>query len=242
MIEAPPVLTLRRDFERPDPELLAALEAVSTSYVADALGGRGAMDYRIKPLPDAGSPHPAFFGTALTCACGPADNLAVIAALSLAQPGDVIVASTDACVVTALIGDRIMGMARNAGVRALVTDGLLRDVEGINAVGLPVFSRGVSPNSPACNGPGSVGLPITLGGVAVASGDVIVGDREGVVVIPRTGLASVVALLPSIREAETALEARIADGLARPELLSELYQAGKVQEVDEAARPLHVAD
>ncbi|MHA1565897.1 MAG: RraA family protein [Alphaproteobacteria bacterium] len=232
MIEAPPVLTLQRDFERPDPKLLAQLEGVPTSLVADALGGRGAMDYRIKPLPDPGGPKPAFVGTALTCGCGPGDNLAVIAALARAQPGDVIVASTDACVVTALIGDRVMGMALNAGVRALVTDGLLRDVEGINAVGLPVYSRGVSPNSPACNGPGSVGLPITLGGVSVDSGDVIVGDRDGVVVVPRARLASVVAQLPAIREAEAALEARIADGLAQPELLSQLYEAGKVQEID----------
>ena len=117
MIEAPPVLTLRREFARPDPALLAQLEAVPTSLVADALGGRGAMDYRIKPLPDADAPPSTFVGTALTCGCGPADNLAVIAALARAQPGDVIVASTDACVVTALVGDRVMGMARNAGVR-----------------------------------------------------------------------------------------------------------------------------
>ncbi len=232
MIEAPPVLTLRRDFERPDPKLLEQLEGVPTGNVVDALGGRGALDYRIKPLPDADSPNPAFIGSALTCACGPADNLAAVAAVSLAKPGDVIVASTDACMVTALVGDLVMGMARNAGVRALVTDGLIRDVAGINAVGLPVFCRGVSPNSPACNGPGSIGLPITLGGVSVASGDVIVGDRDGIVVVPRARLASVLERLPAIRDAEAALESRIAAGQPGLEPLTELYAAGKVQEVD----------
>ncbi len=232
MIEAPPVLTLRREFERPDPKLLEALEAVPTGFAVDALGGRGAMDYRIKPLPDMAGSSPIIVGTALTCACGPADILALLAALSVAKPGDVIVAATDACTTTALVGDQVMGMARNAQVRALVTDGLVRDAEGIVAAGVPVFSRGVSPNSPACNGPGSVGLPITLGGVSVAAGDVIVGDRDGVVVVPRARLAGLVAELPVVREAEAALEARVAAGLTHPELLAELLEAGKVREVD----------
>ena len=78
-----------------------------------------------------------------------------------------------------------MYVARNRGVAALVTDGLVRDLDDLETVGVPTFAMGVTPNSPQRRGPGSVGLPIVCGGVAVASGDIVVGDRDGVVVVPR---------------------------------------------------------
>ena len=104
-------------------------------------------------------------GVAVTCNCGPADNLALFAALETAGPGDILVAATDACMSTSVTGDLLLGMARNRGVTALVTDGVVRDLVGILGVGLPVYCAGLSPNSPARNGPGSVGLPVVLGGV-----------------------------------------------------------------------------
>ena len=84
-------------------------------------------------------------------------------------------------------------MAKNKGVAAIVTDGMARDRDGIVAVGLPVFSRGITPNSCVKSGPGKVGLPIVCGGVAVEAGDVVLGDRDGVVVIPQAQLKDVVA-------------------------------------------------
>ena len=85
-----------------------------------------------------------------------------------------------------MAGDVMLGMARNAGIVALVTDGMVRDIDGLDGVGIPVFARGLTPNSPFKDGPGEIGLPIAIGGVIVEAGDLIVGDQDGVVVVARS--------------------------------------------------------
>ena len=82
----------------------------------------------------------------MTCHPGPGDNLAVFAALEVAQPGDVVFAATDTFTKTCVAGDILLAMARNKGIAGFVTDGLMRDVDGILPVGLPVFCMGVTPN------------------------------------------------------------------------------------------------
>src|SRR5262245_3886194 len=99
MIENPPLLTLRRRFPRPSPADVAAFAGLPTGFVVDALGGQGALDGRIKPIGEARG----FCGVALTCDPGPADNLALYGALSIAEPGDVILAAAgghSGCAVT----------------------------------------------------------------------------------------------------------------------------------------------
>lgn len=228
MIEDPPLLQVRRQFERPPKHELAALAGLQTGYVADALGGRGALDHRIKPLGPLPEP---LLGVALTCHCGPGDNLALFGALHAAHPGDVLVAAADGFTHTAVTGDLMMGMARNRGVTGLVTDGMVRDVAGIRAVGLPVFCAGVTPNSPARNGPGHVGMPVVIGGVQVASGDVILGDEDGVVVIPKGLVPQVLARLPAIRAAERALEDKVKAGLEVPDFFLEVLASGRIKDV-----------
>ncbi len=228
MIKDPPILRVRRKFPRPAPELIRMLTGAMTGHLADAMGGSGALDWRIKPL---GQTKRNFCGTALTCDAGPADNLALLAALDVAKPGDVIVAATAHHLATAVAGDLFAGMARNCGVAAIVTDGAVRDVEGILAAGLPVYCAGVSPNSPARNGPGTVGLPIIVGGVAVDSGDIVVGDNDGVVIIPRLIAAEVVRQLSEIRKAEAAMEAEVKAGLRVPQFIATLLQSDRVEEV-----------
>ena len=159
MLKDPPLLTIRRHFARPATETVEPFSRTPTAHAVDAQGGRGAVDYRIKPLDQN---FREFAGAAITCHCGPADNLALFAAVAVAQPGDVIVASTDDFTQTCLTGDLLLRMATNRGVRAFVTDGLIRDCAGIHELQLPIFCRGVSPNSPTRNGPGTVGLPVSL--------------------------------------------------------------------------------
>lgn len=229
MIEDPPLLTIRRHFERPPAAAVAALRGVATGPLVDCMEGRGALAHSIKPL-DADCA--AFAGVAVTCWAGPADNLAVFGALSVVTAGDVIVAATDGFTATCLTGDLLVGMARNAGAGGFVTDGLLRDTDGIRRVGIPVFAAGVTPNSPARNGPGTVGQPITLGGVCVASGDVVVGDRDGVVVVPRERLDAVLARLARVADAEAALEAKVAAGLTIPDFFQSVIDSGRIEEID----------
>ena len=164
MIDNPPLLTIHRGFRRPDPALVAAFRGAQTSHICDAMDGRGALDWRVKPLDPANA---SFVGPAMTAHAYPADVVAMFGALAEAEPGDVIVCANDGFTATAVFGDLAAGMMRNKGVSAFVTDGLARDRAGIVATGLPVFCQGISPNSPARNGPGVVGAPITLAGVYV---------------------------------------------------------------------------
>ncbi len=208
----------RRAWSRPDPVLVQALADAPTGFVVDALGGSGALDHRVKPAIPGQS---RFCGVALTCDCGPADNLALCAALESVEPGDVLVAAAAGHTGCAVTGDLVLGMARNGGAVGFVTDGCVRDLPGLRAVGLPAFCVGVTPNSPARSGPGSVGLPVVVAGVRVESGDVLVADEDGVVVVPRERLAEVAARLPAIRAAEAEMDRRVReDGLRVPPFLS----------------------
>jgi 4-hydroxy-4-methyl-2-oxoglutarate aldolase len=212
--EAPSIQHM--EFARPAPPLVDALRGTPTGFIVDALGGSGALDYRIKP---AIADQAAFCGVALTCDAGPADNLALVAALQWVQPGDVIVAATGRYAGCAVTGDLVLGMARNCGAAGFVTDGCVRDLPGIRMVGLPCYCIGVTPNSPARSGPGTVGFPITVAGHPVASGDVVVADQDGVVVVPQARLAEVIARLPAIRTAEGEMDQAVRDGLRLPAFL-----------------------
>ena len=229
MIEDPPILTIRRRFPRPTPDQVAALSGAPTGFVADCMDGRGALDARIKPM---GSTPPEFCGVAVTCQAGPGDCLAVLAALDVIRPGDVLVAATDGFAGTAVAGDRLTGMARNGGAVGFVTDGCVRDIAGIEAVGLSCHASGITPNSPANNGPGTVGLPVTLGGIAVDSGDVILADRDGVVVVPFDRIDAVTDRLQRVRDAEMALDAEVSEGLCVPPDIRELLGGDAVRNLD----------
>jgi 4-hydroxy-4-methyl-2-oxoglutarate aldolase len=233
MIKDSPQLTIQRHFRRPPPELVSVFAGAVTGHVVDALGGRGCLDHAIRPLfPE----NAVLVGVAVTCHAGPADNLALFGALDVAGPGDVLVAATDAFTRTAVTGDLLLGMAKNRGVVGLVTDGLVRDFAGLASVGLPVFCAGITANSPARNGPGTVGLPITLGEVPIAAGDIIIADRDGVVVVP-LGLARQVAQrLEEIRRAEQALEEKVRAGLQMPAFARAILDSDRVIELpaDEA--------
>jgi 4-hydroxy-4-methyl-2-oxoglutarate aldolase len=228
MITDPPLLKIRRGFARPSQSLLAAFAGVPTGYLVDAMGGRGCLDYRIKPLLASDT---VMCGTAVTWPAGPADNLALFGALDAARRGDILVAATDAFAETAVTGDLVLGMARNRGVAGFVTDGMVRDIVGILAVGLPVYCAGVTANSPARNGPGTVGLPVMLGGVHIASGDIVVGDRDGVVIVPLAEAEAVLAKLAEVKAAEAGLEAKVKAGLEIPDFIRALLASDRVVEL-----------
>ncbi len=229
MLKDPPILTIRRAFRRPPRGLIAKLAGAQTGHIVDALQGRGALDHHVKPVdPERAS----FAGPALTCDCGANDNLAIMAALVLAEPGDVIIAACDAFAATAGVGDNLAMMARNKGVAAVVTDGMARDRDGIVAAGLPVFARGITPNSCVRSGPGRLGFAIVCGGVAVEAGDIVVGDRDGVVVIPQAQAEGVVAALSDIRRMEEETQARIRAGMTHLDSVADLLRSDRVAYLD----------
>jgi 4-hydroxy-4-methyl-2-oxoglutarate aldolase len=229
MLKDPPLLTIRRTFKRPPRELIAKFEGAQTGHIVDAMQGRASLDHRIKPI----DPECAkFVGPALTCQTGADDNLAILAALALAEPGDVIVAAADGFTSTAVVGDNVTMMAKNKGIAAIVIDGMARDSYGIVPVGLPVFSRGITPNSCVRSGPGRVGLPIVCGGVAVQAGDIVLGDRDGVVVIPQAHAEAIAAALDEIRRMEEETQKKIRAGMTHLPAIEALLESDRVAYVD----------
>lgn len=209
MLDNPPLMTIHRGHRRPDPALVDQFRGAQTSHLVDAMEGRGALDYRIKPMDAANS---SFAGPAMTAFAYPADVVGVYGALVEAEAGDVIIVANDCYTGSAVIGDLVAGMMKNKGVAAFVTDGLARDKAGIVASGLPLFAAGIVPTSPAANGPAVVGAPVVVGGVHVRPGDIIVGDADGVVVIPQDKAQAVLEKLAAVRAAEAKAIANVESG------------------------------
>jgi 4-hydroxy-4-methyl-2-oxoglutarate aldolase len=227
MIENPPLLTIYRGHSRPAAALLAAFRGALTSHLADAMEGRGAVNWRIKPLDPANA---SFVGPALTAHSHPADVFGMIGAALEAQAGDVIMCANDGYTGTAVIGDLAAGMMHNKGIAAFVTDGLARDRAGIVAAGMPLFAMGISPNSPASTGPGQIGAPVVLGGVHVCSGDIVVGDADGVVVIPLAKAEAVLAKLRTVQATERTAEDTVKGGATSFASWHEIHRQARILE------------
>lgn len=224
MIEEPALLTLHQNRRRPTARQIERLAVCPTSYIADAMDGSGALPAQIGAL----CPAHRFCGPALTCNPGPADVLATLGALTELTAGEVLVIATGAWRGCAAIGDLVVGMAKNAGACAIVTDGLVRDIEGIREVGLPVHGSGLSPNSPYANGPGTIGAACVIGDVTICCGDLLVGDENGVVVVPLDKVDGVLERLETVSALEQDLEQKVRQGLVAPAEIYELMQSDKV--------------
>ena len=229
MIEEPPILSINGKTRRPSQDQILAFQDIPTGFVVDALFGSGALSRTIQPFGDGRDLNCSVAGPALTANCGPADILATLAALQFIQTGDVVVSAFAAHQGCAAAGDRLVGMMKNGGAAGFVTDGPVRDYSGIVAVGLPVWCTGLTPASPYSAGPGSVGFAIQIGHQQVETGDMIIADRDGVVVVPFEKIDETLANLERVTEAERDLDAKVADGLKIPEGVAELLNSDKTR-------------
>ncbi|WP_433512105.1 RraA family protein [Nonomuraea sp. CA-143628] len=163
-----------------EPSVLSRLAALPTANIGDAMDRLGILDSRIRPV----WPGARVAGYAFTVWTRSGDNALIHQALEVVGAGDVIVVNGGGDESRALIGELIGQRAKNSGVAGFVIDGAVRDAEGLGEMGMPVFARAVTPAGPYKNGPGHLGRTIAVGGVAVAPGDLILGDADGVVVVP----------------------------------------------------------
>lgn len=185
--------------------------AVATAMISDRLNRLYTMSSAIVPLTP---PELTLVGSAVTVKVFPGDNLMVHKALDVIEPGDVIVIDASSSTMTAVIGDMVATKARHRGAVGFVVDGLVRDLEGIRELGdLPVFGRGTTPIGPLHRGPGEVNYPVSCGGIVVQPGDVIVGDADGVVVVPRDIAEATLHLVL----ADAAADAEYGDAVRRGE-------------------------
>lgn len=175
-------------------DLLRQYAGVPTSIISD----------NMERLPGASGLLPMreglhLVGTAVTVRTRPGDNAAIHAALLIARPGDVIVIDGDGDLSRALIGEVILAHAESRGVAGFVVDGVIRDVAAFRVSQTPCYARGVIHRGPYKNGPGEINVCVSIGGLIVNPGDLIVGDDDGVVAVPA---ALAAGLLPGIRAQE----------------------------------------
>ena len=227
MIEEPPILTIRDSFPRPTKEQVDAFRGVPTGFICDAMNGQGALASSIAPLGFGRDTICEAVGVALVADNGPAEILGTMAALHIMQAGDIIVAAVHGHRNCSVSGDQFCGMLKNKGAAGFVTDGEMRDYEGIIETGLPVWCAGLSPNSPYANGPAKVGFGAVVGGRHVNSGDIIVADRNGVVVVPYAEIDAVIAQVAHVKSLEDALEAKVKSGFCRMEAIEQMIADGR---------------
>ncbi|MDD9206668.1 RraA family protein [Georgenia sp. 10Sc9-8] len=164
-------------------DLVQRLRALPTSVISDQLERFGAIG-SLRPLAGT-SLEPRLAGPALTVLTRPGDNLAVHQAIDLAEPGDVLVVDAGGHVDRAVMGEIVYRYAVARGIAGVVIDGAVRDGADIAAGPVPVFSRGITHTGPWRNGPGELRGPVSMGGAVVCCGDLIVGDTDGLVVVPQ---------------------------------------------------------
>jgi regulator of RNase E activity RraA len=222
-----PGFRLKYEFERPDPETVSGLSRHQTPDISDLMNRLYAMEPEIRNMTD---PDLRLVGPALTVKVYPGDNLMVHKALDVAQPGDVVVVDTSSSSLTAVLGDLVCTKARHRGIAGFIVDGLIRDLPAIRRLGdFPVFARDVTPKGPLHRGPGEIGHPISCGGIVVNSGDVIVADLNGVVVVPRDISDELLARLDSKAAKESDYVSAVARGEFNNDWVDAMLEANGVE-------------
>jgi 4-hydroxy-4-methyl-2-oxoglutarate aldolase len=179
---------------------------IPTTAISDAMEGLSNMDPSIKPLKE----EYKFAGRALTVKIPVGDNLAVLKAIRAAKPGDVLVVDAKGDQYRAIAGDFVIGMAKTLGINAFVVDGVIRDIVGIKNLDFPVFARGTTIAASCKVGVGEINVPISCGGTAVNPGDIIVGDADGVIVIPQNREQEILEKSRKKGQSDEARESKIA--------------------------------
>ncbi len=192
-----PGFRIRRRVDRVPGGLAARFAEFDVPDVSDALNRLYTMDHGIRLL--AGPAR--LVGPACTIKVFPGDNLMVHKALDLVEAGDVMVVDGGGSPMNALMGDLIATKARTRGIAGMVLDGLVRDLPGLQEVGLPVFARGVTPIGPLHRGPGEINFPVSCGGIVVNPGDLVCADGNGVVIVRREFAADTLHQLETRRDA-----------------------------------------
>ena len=191
------------DIRRADAATIDALGAHGVATVHEAMGRRGLVGPSLRPIQ-----HGArIAGSAVTVLCAAGDNLMIHAAVEQCRAGDVLVVTTMTPSLDGSFGELFATALQHRGVRGLVTTGGVRDVADLRAMDFPVWSAAVNAQGTVKATPGSVNVPITVGGVTVRPGDVIVADDDGVLCVPRDDAADALAASDARLEKEAASRA-----------------------------------
>ncbi|CQR50928.1 MULTISPECIES: 4-carboxy-4-hydroxy-2-oxoadipate aldolase/oxaloacetate decarboxylase [Haloferax] len=201
--------TIEPDVERPDRELVEAFEEIPSTIVSDVTGNIGlTMDAGLRPAYDGVE----MAGTAVTVKAAPGDNLIIHKAITLTEPGDVLIIDCDGYTDTGHVGELMCTSCQANGLAGLVIDGAYRDSREIAEMEFPVYGRGVNPQGPLKQDPGSINVTVSVGGVSVDPGDIVIGDDDGLAVIPREGADEVLERAHEKLSAEDSVREEVLEG------------------------------
>lgn len=198
------------------PHLITQLRDLGAATVYEAQGAKGAFDSGLKPI----DPTSRLAGPAYTVDARPADNLILHHAVMKAQPGDVLVVDAKGFMEAGPWGDVLTILAMKRGIAGMLINGCVRDANLIISLGFPIFCRGLSIKGTGKHQPGKVGVPVVIGDVLVNPGDIIVGDRDGLVVVAKDEAEAAVASAIAREEKEDKMREAIEQGTSTAELLN----------------------
>lgn len=187
-----------KNFKRPSAELVARFKGMPVANIDDSMGRIAAVHAAIVPVGKG-----QLLGTAFTVRVPQGDNLMFHAAMDLAQPGDVIMIDAGGFEDRSIFGELMATYCKSRGIAGIVCDGAIRDSGELAAMeNFPVYARSVTPNGPYKNGPGEINVPVSIGDKIVHPGDIIVGDEDGVIIIPQSIASEVADATQAIQEKE----------------------------------------
>ncbi len=176
-------------------QLVEQYRNVVTPHISDNLNRMHAIGTQLRPFHKKGK----LVGTALTVKTRPGDNLLVHKAIDMAEPGDVIVVDAGGDLTNAIVGEIMLRLARVKGISGFIIDGAIRDSAAFLAGDFPIYAKGITHRGPYKDGPGEINVPVSVGGMLVSPGDLIVGDEDGLAVVP---VDSAEEILMKVREQE----------------------------------------
>lgn len=217
--------------QMPDKTLIERLAQIPAANIADTMGRSCAMHPRIRLMSGFSG---IFAGPALTVKARAGDNLFIHQALDMAEPGDVIVVSNEEDQRRSLMGEIMFTYAMNQRrLGGLVLDGPVRDVDALRAMSLPVYATGSTPGGPYKEGPGEINVPIACGGVSVNPGDIILGDLDGIIVIPQKDVQAVLEAAEELHKADASKVLAAQNGTANRAWVMKTLEAKKTEFIDD---------
>lgn len=220
--------------ELPDKELVKRFSVLPAANVGDCMSRASALSSEIKLM---SSPKDKMCGVALTVKARPGDNLMLHQALNMAEEGDIVIISNNGDRTQAILGEIMYKYLSDfKKVAGVVVDGPIRDIDVLSKSSCPIYATGTTPGGPYKEGPGEVNVPIAIGGIAVNPGDIILGDHDGVIVIPKNDAADLIDKAEENAKLDHSKVEKASTGSSNRDWVTETLNKKNVEIIDDVYR------